>query len=259
MSHLPQTTLNQIPCLNPLLNAYASVGCHERPAALAPVWRNEFGGIDGALIAYDWASYELVATTREAVQGLLGCLYRVPGHGWQLSFPDWAMPDVVAHWPEVTRGYEVFHICTPGTYQPPPVPGADIVQLSPALVEQCAFELEVVKSLSGLSLRPSAMRTGVPAIYGAIVDGQIVSLADGSAMSDQVAIVQQVYTIPGYRRRGLATAVVARLTEALFALGLVCAYAASTANQPSLALCRSLGYKPMATFGVAEYEDGGAV
>ncbi len=249
LSRLAQGELAKRLPADPIVNAYACLGCSDRPDELAPVWSDQHGQLEGALISFDWASYELLASTREAVRALLGCLPRKFGQGWRLTFPDWAMSDVLSRAPHVHSSYDLLHVCTPETYRAPAPSAVEIVRLTPRRVEQYAFELETVKALSGLSVQQYRHP-----IYGAIVDDQIVSMADGTAMTAQVAIVQQVYTVPAYRGRALAKAVVARLTEEIFALGRVATYAADYNNGHSLALCRSLGYKPVAVFGFAEYD-----
>lgn len=249
LTRLPQGQLHGALALDPIAHAYACIGLYQQPDALANVWRNARGDIEGALIDCEWSSFQLIATTREAVHALLDCLPTLPWAGWRLSFPEWAMREVAARWPKAERSYEVLHVCLTDTYRSPNAIDAEIVRLTPQLVERYAFDLEVVKALSGLS----AQQFRHP-LYGALVDNQLVSIADGTAMSEQVAIVQQVYTVPAYRHRGLGRAVVARLTEDILALGRISAYCADYANHHSLALCRSLGYQPIAVFGTAEYD-----
>ena len=250
LDQIPKSKLHESLPLDPVVHAYACVGLAEHPESPATVWRAESGQIEGALIDCEWSSYQLIATSRAALHELLNCLPDDSCPGWRLSFPEWAMRDVAARYPRSEHSYEVLHLCAPDHYRSPRrTAGADIVRLTPLLVEQYAFDLEVVKALSGIS----AQQCRRP-LYGAVCEGQLVCIADGSAMTSQVAIVQQVYTVPHYRRRGFGRAVVARLTEEVLALGRVTVYCADYFNHASLALCRSLGYKPVAVFGWAEYE-----
>jgi GNAT superfamily N-acetyltransferase len=251
LDQIPRSKLHEALPLDPIVHAYACVALSERPESPAMVWRAEGGQIEGALIDREWSSYQLVATSRAALHELLNCLPEAGGVGWRLSFPEWAMRDVAARYPGSEHSYEVLHLCTREHYQAPRRGDADVVRLTPQLVEEFAFDLEIVKALSGIS----AQQCRRP-LYGALCDRQLVCIADGSAMTAQVAIVQQVYTVPHYRRQGLARAVVARLSEEILALGRVGVYCADYFNHASLALCRSLGYKPIAVFGWAEYEPG---
>ncbi len=251
LDQIPRSKLHEALPLDPIVHAYACVALSERPESPATVWRAEGGQIEGALIDCDWSSYQLVASSRAALHELLNCLPDPTHTGWRLSFPEWAMRDVAARFPRSEHSYEVLHLCTPENYRSPrTVAGADVVRLTPLLVEQYAFDLEIVKALSGISEQQCRRP-----LYGALCDQQFVSIADGSAMTAQVAIVQQVYTVPQYRRRGLGRVVVGRLSEEILALGRVAVYSADYFNYASLALCRSLGYKPVAVFGWAEYDE----
>jgi len=251
LDQIPQSKLHEALPLDPIVHAYACVGLAERPQNMATIWRAEGGQVEGALIDCEWSSYQLLATSRAALHGLLECLPSAGSAGWRISFPEWAMREVAARFPRSEHSYEVLHLCTPEHYRPPRASGVGVVRLTPLLVEQFAFDLEIVKTLSGIS----AQQCRRP-LYGALCDRQLVCIADGSAMTAQVAIVQQVYTVPAYRRRGLARAVVARLTEEILALGRMAVYCADYFNYGSLALCRALGYQPIAVFGWAEYEQG---
>lgn len=235
--------------LDPLIHSFAYVGCLQRPDRVAHVWKNDKDEIEGALIDGGWSSYHMIANTRDAARELLGRLPAAAPEGWRLAFPEWAMRDVAELCPAAQLTFDVYHVCRFEDYKPPQPTDVDILRLTPDLVDRFVFDLELVKSLSGLTWQQCRCP-----IYAALVDGQIVSLADGTAMTDFIAIVQQVYTVPAYRRRGLAKAVVARLTEEVLALGRVCAYTADYTNHDSISLCRSLGYRPLAVFGSAQFE-----
>ena len=235
--------------LDPIVHVQACVGCLQCPAAEADVWKNANGEIEGALIDGGWSAYQLLAGTREAVRELLPRLPAQSPAGWRLSFPEWAMRDVAELWPTAQRSFEIFHVCRAEDYCPPVPSATDVMRLTPYLVERYVFDLELVKALCGLTWQQCRYP-----LYAAIADEQVVSMADGTAMTELVALVQQVYTVPAYRRHGLAKAVVARLTEEILALGRVCAYTADYTNHASLSLCRALGYRPIAVFGTAELE-----
>src|SRR5256885_1140182 len=85
--------------------------------------------------------------------------------GWRISFPEWAMREVAARFPRSEHSYEVLHLCTPEHYRPPRASGVGVVRLTPLLVEQFAFDLEIVKTLSGIS----AQQCRRP-LYGALCD-----------------------------------------------------------------------------------------
>ena len=236
--------------LDPLVNASACVGCMQRPEAMANVWKNDRGEIEGALIDTGWSSFQLIASTRDAARELIRRLPATAQAGWRLSFPEWAMRDVAELCPAAHLSFDIYHVCRQEDYRPPVPAVVDLVRVTPEHVERYVFDLELVKAMSGLSWQQCRCP-----IYAALVDGQIVCVADGTAMTDFVAIVQQVYTIPAFRERGLATAVVAKLTEEILAMARVAAYAADYTNHRSLSLCRALGYRPISVFGSAEFEE----
>ncbi len=249
LDQMPQSQLQTCLPLDPIAHAYACVGLSARPATLATVWCNDEKQVEGALIDCEWSSYQLIASSREAVRALLECLPNHADAGWRLSFPEWAMREVRARYPRAEHSYEVLHLCTLENYRAPRRTQADVIRLTPHLIEQYAHDLDIVKTLSGTSTQQCRRP-----LYGAICDNQLVCIADGTAMTAQVAIVQQLFTVPCYRRRGFGRAVVARLSEELIALGRAAVYCADYFNHASLALCRSLGYKPVAVFGWAEYD-----
>lgn len=249
LDHVPQGRLLGTLPLDPIIHAFAWIGCQQRPDAPAQVWCNARGEFEGALIDCEWSTYHLIATTRDALLALLEHLPARTPVGWRVSFPEWATRDMIEKYPAARISYEVLHLCRAEDYRAPAPSPVEVVRLTPMLIERHVFDLELVKALSGLSAQQCARP-----VYAALVDDQAVCIADGSAMSDYAAIVQQVYTVPAYRRRGLARALVARLSEEIFALGRVGLYAADYTNYPSLGLCRALGYRPIAVFGSAEYE-----
>ena len=236
--------------LDPLIHSHAFVGCVQRPEAMADVWRNDKGDIEGALIDMGWSSYQLIATTHDGVRELVKRLPANGRAGWRLSFPEWAMRDVAELWPAAQLSFDIYHLCRQEDYRAPVPAKVDLVRVTPDHVDRYVFDLELVKAMSGLSWQQCRCP-----IYGAMVAGQIVSVADGTAMTEYVSIVQQVYTVPSFRERGLAKAVVAKLTEEILALTRVAAYTADYTNHRSLALARALGYRPISVFGSAEFEE----
>jgi hypothetical protein len=249
LNHVSQGQLLGSLPLDPLIHSYACVGCVQRAEAMADVWKNDKSEIEGALIDIGWSAFQLIASTRDAARELIKRMPQIAPAGWRLSFPEWAMRDVAELCPGAVLSFDIYHLCRQEDYKPPVPSSVDLVRVTPEHIERYVFDLELVKSLSGMSW----LQCRSP-MYGALVDGQIVCIADGTSMTDFVAIVQQVYTVPGYRERGLAKAVVARLTEEVLALGRVSAYAADYTNHRSLSLCRALGYRPIAVFGSAEFE-----
>lgn len=248
IDNVPQGRLLGALPIDPILHAAAWIGCQQRPETPAHVWYNARGDFEGALIDCEWATFHLVATTRDA---LLALLERLPARsplGWRITFPEWATRDVAEKYPNATISYEVLHLCRSEDYRAPVPHEALIVRLTPESVERYVFDLEMVKALSGLKL------DGTGPVCAAILDGHAVCIADGATASEYAALVQGVYTLPDYRRRGLGRAVVARVTETVLALGRVALYAADYTNYPSLGLCRSLGFRPIAVSGLAEFE-----
>ncbi|MBI5879378.1 MAG: GNAT family N-acetyltransferase [Chloroflexi bacterium] len=248
IDNIPQGRLLGALPIDPILHATAWIGCQQRPDAPAQVWYNARGDFEGALIDCEWATFHLVATTRDALLALLERLPTCSPLGWRISFPEWATRDVAEKFPKSQISYEVLHLCRSGDYKAPASRNEQIVRLTPHWAERYLFDLELVKAISGLAL------DGPGPVCAAIEDEQAVSIADGTTMSEYAAIVQGVYTVPDYRRRGLARAVVARVTECALALGRVVLYAADYTNYPSLGLCRALGYRPIAVSGLAEFE-----
>lgn len=248
LDHVPQGRLLGTLPLDPITQAMAWIGCQTRPETPANVWYNARGDFEGALIDCEWGTYQLVATTRDALLALLERLPARAPHGWRLTFPEWATRDVTEKHPYAQVTYEILHLCRAEDYRAPGPASATVMRLTPELAEQYVFDLEMVKAMSGFSWQ------GVCPLYAALADDQVVSIADGSALSEYASVVQGVYTLPDYRRRGLARSVVARLTEEIFALGRVSLYAAEYTNYASLGLCRALGYKPVAVAGLAQFE-----
>jgi len=248
IDNVPQGSLLGTLPIDPVLQAHAWIGCRQRPEARAQVWYNIRGEFEGALLDCEWATYHLVATTRDALLALLERLPQRSPLGWRITFPEWATRDVAEKCPRARISYEVLHLCRTGDYLPPAPHDAEIVRLTPEMADRYIFDLELVKAASGMAL------DGPGPVFAALADGQAVSIADGATMSEYAAIVQGVYTVPDYRRRGLGRAVVARATETILSLGRVAVYAADYVNYPSLGLCRALGYRPVAVAGLAELE-----
>src|SRR5512139_1244760 len=154
LERVPQGRLLGSLPIDPIVHASAWIGCQQRPDIPAQVWYNARGDVEGALIDCEWATYQLVATTRDA---LLALLERLPAQsplGWRVSFPEWATRDVAEKYPYAQVTYEVLHLCRREDYHAPPAAGegVEVVRLTPALIEKYVTDLELVKALSGMRM-----------------------------------------------------------------------------------------------------------
>lgn len=78
--------------------------------------------------------------------------------------------------------------------------------------------------------------------YGVELEGRLISIAGTYVRMPEVWIVGDVYTIPGYRGRGLAKAVVSAVSRDAIAVGATPALSVDANNAPALRLYRELGY-----------------
>jgi GNAT superfamily N-acetyltransferase len=78
-------------------------------------------------------------------------------------------------------------------------------------------------------------------IYAAFEGGLAVSFAYSATMTETLADIS-IDTLEGYRRRGIARAVVSRLIDEVIRLGKAPVWGANDDNVPSLALAATLGF-----------------
>jgi predicted GNAT family acetyltransferase len=83
--------------------------------------------------------------------------------------------------------------------------------------------------------------------YGIIIDDEVASRASIVEFTDTtypISDIVSVYTVPRYRRRGFAKAVVSTCTTDILSRGRIPTYSAEVENLASLHTCMAVGYHP---------------
>jgi len=101
-----------------------------------------------------------------------------------------------------------------------------------------------IKREQGRQLSPDRAREMLSrqVYYGVELEGRLISIAGTYVRMPEVWIVGDVYTIPGYRGRGFAKAVVSAISRDAIAAGATPALSVDANNAPALRLYRQLGY-----------------
>lgn len=92
-----------------------------------------------------------------------------------------------------------------------------------------------------LGCRPAQLRDGGRHVVGYVLDGRLVSVGQVQAHHDEYAWEFGVDTLPEFRRRGFATAVLKSVIAYVIAKGHVPYHYADIYNKPSLRLPQKLG------------------
>jgi GNAT superfamily N-acetyltransferase len=127
---------------------------------------------------------------------------------------------------------DVYHTLT---QPPPPIHHPQVRLLTPAdlsLLENAPEELQ------GTNPRRTLLEM---AIAGAIVDGRLVAIAQNYARSDTYGEIG-VYTLPEWRKAGLATTVTAVVARYIQSLGLIPVWSCGASNHASLRVAQKLGF-----------------
>ena len=151
------------------------------------------------------------------------------------------MQKYVARDHQTMFGPELRYICTQDTFQPYSLGGEIEVNLIQGESLRQMYENDRFPNALGHQHDPQRPRL---LACSAKHDGVIVGLAAASADCDSMWQVG-LDVLPGYRNRGIGSALVSRLTEALFNIGKL-PYCQTTgmANISSRRIAVSLGYRP---------------
>lgn len=170
------------------------------------------------------------APTRADIAALVGA-FRVRGLLPRLEFAPEAAPAAAAALREAGFGTEAVHeylVCTPDTYTDPlpggdgprvetPATDAEYQALDAALAE--AFGGVFAASADGAARLRRLAQDGGEVRFVRAGDGGCAGGATCSPPAEDTAELAGVGTRPAHRRRGVAAAVTAALTEAMFARG----------------------------------------
>lgn len=108
------------------------------------------------------------------------------------------------------------------------------------------FETQVLhEEISALLGRPQLLIEdfgGLSQFMVCEVGGMVVAVADAVVQHGPHAAIQQVYTAQAFRRRGIASALVARLGDQISAQGRVALYVCDASNQASSATAERAGF-----------------
>ena len=88
--------------------------------------------------------------------------------------------------------------------------------------------------------------------YGIVTDNTLVAVAESGVRDSHVATIQQVFTMPSARGRGLGRAIVSYVAAMLRSEGLVPTYLVAEANRGSIALAEAVGFELDSRWGFTE-------
>ena len=116
-----------------------------------------------------------------------------------------------------------------------------------APIKLSGLDVHRINQLYGSEGRPTyyqATHINEGVYYGTINQGRLTAIAGTHIVSkeEQIAVVGNVYTLPRYRRQGLATAVTSPTTEELLKFCTNVVLTVDPKNTPALAAYKHLGY-----------------
>lgn len=117
-----------------------------------------------------------------------------------------------------------------------------------SLVRRLALNDSDAVDIAPCSLSPTALRNWIKRgwrVYGAVSDGMLLCHALAAYPLGDIDEVAAVYTAPGARRQGLASAVVAAVVADIVGRGRRAAYACKKTNVASQRVAEGLGMLPL--------------
>jgi len=236
---LENARLAEALALDPAHHLFPLFVCRHAPGATSPAV--VVGGrIEGALICGTDCGAPfvpdawLVSGTSAAARLLL------EAHGRRQAPPPLCFPPVFEHLvraalPASTRLGALRHYAL--TRPPPPPAGLSIEELGPARLSAITIDAAMAPQVGAPARAPAA------GFFGVVEGEQLIACADVLVSAGPVATIQQVFTHPDHRRRGLAAALVRHLARLLIARGQAATYLVDEDNAASVRLAESVGFQ----------------